>query len=271
MSVTVDWKFVVTFIATLAGVVIPVALWQADLSSKALSFEVISTAGLDPAPTSQMQGLLVSIDGTPVPNAFLSVLLLSNTGSKPIASTEFEAPLEIRTAASGTKIVRSQVASTAPTDLRPTVASTEDAVSVQPLLLNPKDSVKLTVLTSGPQPTFLVRSRIAGVKTVEVTDKSSTRAARRAWAQSIAGVLLMTVYLVQMSNALQAHRRGVTQPWNFATAIVSAFGATLLLIGWGTSEDFSTLTADFALKAAPAIPLALAVMYVMRRRGRSAA
>lgn len=48
MLFRIDWKFLLTLLVTVASAVVPVWLWQADLSSKALTLTIKSAANLQP-------------------------------------------------------------------------------------------------------------------------------------------------------------------------------------------------------------------------------
>ena len=269
MSNSLDWKFVVTFVVTLAGVVVPIAVWQADLSAKAITVDVVSSTSLEPSTSQQVQGFAVTIEGTAVPKPFVSVLQLRNSGSRPVTAAEFEAPIEI-SVTTPTRIVRAGVASTDPPDLNPTLALASGNMVVHPLLLNPRDSIKLNVLTADSQPTFSARSRIAGITSIPVTESSTAKMVRSALLQEVIGVVLLSVYLVQMTQALDAfRRRSAIQLWTFLTSIASAFGGTILLVTTGSAADGMVGFRTFLIHASPSVPLAF-VIVALRARLQSA-
>ena len=270
MSIALDWKFAVTFLATVAGVVVPIALWQADLSSKTLSLEVVSVTSLDPSTPQQVHGLAVALDGAPVSKPFLSVLQVRNTGSRPVVASEFESPVEI-VLAPPAKLLRVEVTNAEPPDLKPSVSVSDAKLLIQPLLLNPRDSLQLNVLTANAQPSFSARSRIAGVASIPTLTSTSSKSSRRTWLQEAMGVVLLSVYLVQMVQALEAYRRrSVVQLWTACTAIASAFGGILLLNTVGGSAEVTSTFKAFLIHAAPAVPLGL-LLAAIRARLQSAA
>lgn len=270
MRAAYDWKFFLTLVLTLAGVVVPVVLWQADLSSRALSIEVISSTNLDPNASMEVKGLAVTVDGNAVPLAFVSVLKLQNVGSRPVLASEFELPIEVE-AKAPTRLVKAQMASATPPDLKPVLAQNGNKISIQPLLLNPRDSILLSVLTAEGRPVFAARSRIAGVASIAVVNSATTRNVEVFWVRDTIGVLLFTVYLVQMVQALEAFRRrpAVVQLWTIFTAVVAALGGIYLLSRSG-SNDSSLGIGSFLIRASPSVPLAIALI-VLRERFRKSA
>ena len=124
---------------------------------------------MQPDNANSISGLQVAIDGAPLKSPYLSVLELSNDGDKPIPSTDFESPLEIRVV-EGAVVARAQVTETKPKDVEATLTWETQAIKLRPLLLNPKDVVTVSVLTSGNKPEFSTRARIAGISVVPINE-----------------------------------------------------------------------------------------------------
>jgi hypothetical protein len=168
-TLPIDWKFWLSLLAAVSGVVVPVWLWQADLGSRSLTLRLASTVGLQMAATSSIPELQLSIDGLRLDNPFLSTLILTNDGSKPIPASDFESPLII-SAGEKCDIVHAKISSTTPTDLLGQIKTTTRSIELSPLLINPKDSLSLSVVTSGANPAFTVRARISGVSKVSFSN-----------------------------------------------------------------------------------------------------
>lgn len=158
-----------TLLVTIISVVVPVWIWRADLGSRSLQVRIVSQVLLQPDNAGSIRGLQVAVDGVPLKSPYLSVLELSNDGDKPIPSADFEAPLEIRLA-DGSTIARAQVTETKPKDIEAFLSSDAQALKVQPLLLNPKDVVTISILTSGKKPEFSARARISGISAVQINE-----------------------------------------------------------------------------------------------------
>ncbi len=158
-----------TLLATIISVVVPVWIWRADLSSRSLQVRVASQVSLQPDNVGAISGLQVAVDGVPLKSPYLTVLELSNDGDKPIPSADFEAPLEIRLA-DGSTLARAQVTETKPKDIEASLSSDAKVLKMKPILLNPKDVITISVLTSGKKPEFLVRARISGISDVQINE-----------------------------------------------------------------------------------------------------
>ncbi|OAI00155.1 hypothetical protein A1353_19635 [Methylomonas methanica] len=158
-----------TLVLTIISVIIPVWIWRSDLESRSLQLRVASQVNLQPDNVGSISGLQVAVDGVPLKSPYLTVLELSNDGDKPIPSADFEAPLEIRLA-EGSVVARAQVTETKPKDIEASLSWETQAIKIKPLLLNPKDIVTVSVLTSGKKPEFGARARIAGISVVPIDE-----------------------------------------------------------------------------------------------------
>lgn len=170
----IDWKYAATMLAAIAGVAVPVWLWQWDLRAKSLTVTNLSSADLQTPATVTLPDLKLTIAGEVVEAPVLTTIELVNDGAKPIASSDFEAALELSVVEPIT-VVRARVASAEPSDLAPEITVLPRSIKLKPLLLNPDDKIRLTVLTSGPSPTFYTRARIAGVGSVGVKQVQGVR------------------------------------------------------------------------------------------------
>lgn len=153
------------------------AVWSGYIGLKphSLEFKLVSQVAIQPKETGTISGIQVTVDGIQVESPYLSVLELTNNGRKPIPTTDFEAPLELR-AGSGVKVVRAQVTATSPKDIEAHLEAAQDVVTLSPLLLNPDDTITISVLTAGKPPIFTPRARIADISTLSLSDgtKNST-------------------------------------------------------------------------------------------------
>lgn len=167
----IDWKFWVVLAATLAGVVVPVWLWRADLSSRSLHFKKISQTSLQPPDTAKELDLKVSIAGTELATPHLTVFELINDGDKPIPATDYESSIDVGVF-NGAKIARAMITQKQPSDLAPVLTTDANTISLKAMLFNPGDRLSLAVLTTGEKPEFTSRARIAGVQGVPIVDEA---------------------------------------------------------------------------------------------------
>lgn len=178
-----------TFIATVVGIAIPVWLWRADLTSKSLSLQLASQTPLTSESAGAIKGLEVSMDGVKIVSPTLSVVTLLNDGKKPLPTTDFEAPVEVRVA-SGSRIIRAEVTSSQPKDIEAKIQWDNAAVRFLPVLMNPEESVTVSILTEDPRPSFSSRARVVGVSTVEFVDSTKKVPAWQRSAVLLLGALL---------------------------------------------------------------------------------
>jgi ABC-type glycerol-3-phosphate transport system permease component len=152
------------------GLIIPLWIWRAELNSRALTANLVSSVALQIASTAPMPDIQITIGGKNVESPYLSMLTLTNTGAKPIMAGEYESPIEIGIGG-GAKLERASVLSSEPNGLVPELVSETNVVKIKPLLLNSDDTLQLAIITSGPAPTFLPRARIAGISKITLEDK----------------------------------------------------------------------------------------------------
>lgn len=237
--IRIDWKFIITLITTITGIMIPVWLSHADLASHSVRIRVISQTALQPDGANAVSGLSISVEGRELKTPYLTVLEISNNGARPIPTSDFESPIEIR-ATDNTKIVRAQVTATLPKDLQPVVTSSEELLKLQPLLLNPNDSIIAAFVTSGDRPRFTARVRIAGISPIEIEDSESTsKDVRRLWIQGAVAFALAIVYSVGFAGFMARPGFKIRRRTYFLITLSSAFGSGLLLFPLQSKFGFS--------------------------------
>ena len=262
-----DWKFFLTLAITIASVAVPVWLWQVDLSSKALSLTVKSTAELQPKGIDTLDGIQLSVDGKALDSPYVSVLELSNSGSKPIATSDFEGPIRISTG-SPSKLVKVRTTSSTPPSLEPAVSLAEGVVLLQPLLLNPGDTIRITTVAANAKPAFAARARVAGVTEINISDAQVGRETKRYWLGRAVSTLLLTLYLVNVTEfAFAGLRRRTFLPRSLATGVISGIGGAILL-AIPSPENAATASSFLPVMGIAAL---LSLPFVFRRMYRSAA
>lgn len=165
-----DWKYFLTFFITVVGIAVSIWIWQAE-SSKSLSIKLITRVSLQPKEQESLPEMEISVDGSRLENPHLVVFEVTNDGSKPILATDFESPLDIRLE-SKTSFVRSRVTGTNPKDIEATILSERQLISLKPTLLNSKDTIAITAITSGASPIFVYKARVVGISHVSLEDST---------------------------------------------------------------------------------------------------
>lgn len=202
-----DWKFILTFLAGIAGVAVPIWLWQADLAAKSVSATITSSISLSPSEKESPAELEISIEGRRLIAPHLTVVELRNDGSKPISATDFEGPIEIKVE-SPASFAKARISSRSPTDLEAQLNMESQRIMLQPLLLNPKDSLRIAAVTSGAPPKFSSKIRIAGVSSASLLDASGKRKASALhWLVLGISLLLLITSMMMVNGATE--RTGV--------------------------------------------------------------
>lgn len=117
------------------------------------------------------------IGETTVPNANQMLITIHNIGDSPLTPSLWHGPLCVQFE-EGCSVLYEAIVSTKPPDLPPVLyRANENAVCIEPLLMNPGDRFQLQILTDTERPAFRISSRIEGV--VAVRDIDFVRPRRR--------------------------------------------------------------------------------------------
>lgn len=194
-----DWKFaastLIAVAALLAGSLIPYFLWKMDLQSKSISLKVLSSVEIQPTST-VIDGLKMTFEGKEINHPTLTTLEITNDGAKPIPATDFESPVTLFSDPN-TEIIRVQIAEKKPAELPAQIKNDQNAVVLSPLLLNPADSIKIVLITTGASPVFKPSARIAGVTEIAVKNAQSRPLPKRAFLI----IVIIGCYIIYMLSA----------------------------------------------------------------------
>jgi len=194
-----DWKFVLPLLITVAGIVVPVWLSQADQNSKSLSIKLATSIPLQPKEQDTISGMQISVDGSRLERPHLVVFEIRNDGSKPIPALDFESPVRINLV-SQTLLVRSSVTGKAPKDIEATLLSGGQEMSLKPTLLNPGDNISITAITSGAPPIFESKARIVGISNIVLEDGTAKKPNKIKLALLLLGSILSLIIFSLMSD-----------------------------------------------------------------------
>lgn len=216
---TWDWKFIATTVIALAALVAS----QVDLSSRALTVRLLATSPLQPA--QNIQNLQISLNGQNVESPYISTIELSNTGSKPILNSDFDGALQIQMA-NEAKLLSAEITSTTPKNIPVRVATSENKTAISPFLSNPKDSITIATITSGPRPAFEVRARIVGINEVEFEDNTvQSTSYLKLLGRLATSFGLVFLYFVFTPIAFRDRQLTLPRGLAFCIAIACAFGS----------------------------------------------
>lgn len=194
---------------------------------------------------------------------YLSLLKVVNDGSKSILSNEFETPIELVTEGN-VSVVTAQITATEPKDIPVKISSEDKKVIIAPFLSNPKDSVFISVITSGGRPNFKAHARIAGVKEISYEDTSQPKQSvfSLAW-NLIAAFVMAILYFVYMGAG--GNPLIVTRPLGYVTGLIFAIGCGYTLSNMSSKVDM-ILTSGFAQIGALMLMMLLSLMVATRIR-----
>lgn len=265
MKISFDWKSWLVLAASIASVVGPLWLWRFDLQSRALSISSSSSTALTPASPHVAADLRVSLAGRTLEAPYSTIIEISNSGSKPILATDIEGNIDLKVVGES-KLVQAQVIDKRPRSLAPTLTTSGQTASVQPLLLNPGDQITVAILTENGKPTLLPRARIAGVPDIESIENSvKTKSPLKPLVNVFAAVL--ATVSVFMLNLMQQNPQ---RTFPSAAIVVSSFGTILVSASvaapiWDEYISSSKLSAiGFAL--ALVLPAAIFSWFLRRVR-----
>lgn len=227
-----DWKYVLAILVALAGVGVPVLLWQVD-QARSLRLDVISQTTISPVASSALSGLKLTLDGVEVSEARLTVMELINSGKRPILAGDFEAPLEI-TSKAPSEIVRIDLGEVSPTSLKPIFGLKDGQISMQPFLMNSSDRARISIITSGGAPKFSVRGRIAGISDVDFNAEVLSEQPSIFWIRTVTGFLLFAAYLSSLFAFLDSWKEKRLDLRLLALTLTCASANTFLTINLTT-------------------------------------
>lgn len=233
VRIPTNWSKTLSVFATVAALIIPVLIWWADQETKGLTIDVISKASLQTEIAGPAPVIAVTLNGQVVEKPYLTQLEISNTGSQPISASDFESAATIQ--AGNARILQASVTSKSPLSLRPKLTSSAAAIVLQPLLLNPGDKIRLTVITSGGKPVLTASARIVGVRDLRVTDNLEAQAQRRAWAV-FAGLIVLVMMYCTLIVAFTDYQDRELRRWPLlAGAFACLLSAAAVLAPYGSS------------------------------------
>jgi hypothetical protein len=143
---------------------------------KRLAYEIISNLPLFSVQREIKDRIKIYLDDTLVEKVNLVLIRIYNPGNDAITTRDFESPISVNLGDEA-KILSVEISEKSPIDLPANISYDDNSVTLEPLLLNEKDSVTIKALVSRPQRAITVSARIAGVNSIEDrADKDYERA-----------------------------------------------------------------------------------------------
>ncbi len=269
---TLDWKFALSIFVALVGVLVPIGLWQLDSGSRGISVRLISSVEIQPLKSPAMSELQISVDGLKLEAPFISTIELRNDGSKPISASDFESALEVGVN-DGIRIVRARIASSQPSDIRGDLAFEAHVLKLQPLLLNPNDSLTLAVISAGGNPVFTPRARIVGINKIAFEDATKTSSRTKAIALylplSLLTFVLNTIFALAVVRPLWVP---LYRPLSFLVMLSCSLSASLYMRlafeGLSIENNTSNRLVFTSISALVAVSVLFGLISLGRRKSR---
>ncbi|MCA3378973.1 MAG: hypothetical protein ING08_01880, partial [Roseomonas sp.] len=164
---------------------------------KSISFSVKSKTKLFTLHDENVGKLQILLNGHPVSDAHIFIIEIRNTGNVPIASSDYEKPIEI-VFSEGAEILSSAVIEKTPDDLNVNFEMVRNSVLLKPTLLNLGDAVTFKFLMRDDSSDPIVNGRIIGVNRITKTDFISNADSRASKIFIIVHVILLVVTAILM-------------------------------------------------------------------------
>jgi len=184
---------IISALAAVAALVIPIALFMAGRQSKALTLETISNANVADIRDPALAGLRLSYNDQPISHVSTTTIEVSNTGSQPIETRDFERPVVINYDKL-TPILASTLTERVPNNLMPQLISGPSSITISPLLLNPGDRFRINIVIGGEFKEPEIDARLAGVSAISRRLLKSEHRSSKAVLLFIVGAITMLAY-----------------------------------------------------------------------------
>jgi len=267
-TITFDWKFFATLLAAVAGVVVPILLWQFDISSRSLSVRLVSSVALQPETGPSVQDIQIVLAGVKIESPYLSTLELTNDGSKPISASDFEGSIEVRLN-KDSQVVRARISSSQPSNIPAALSTDKNVVKLQPLLLNPKDTLTFAIITSGGPPIFEPQARIAGVSKILYEDSTTKNSG---WKRAIfllpLSLLSFVLYMFFAVSLVRPNTVSVSRLVALGTMLVCGVSSSVLLRRGYQAIDLDDSALNMSAFLVVAVVVATPVFFRQMRRSR---
>lgn len=240
-----DWKTYFALVLSAAAIGVTWWIYQSELDSKSLSIQLVSQLSLQSGAGESLPGIEFSLDGKKLAQPYLTVIQVTNDGKKPITTSDFETPLEMRLE-SKSNLIRTQITDKIPIQFEAKLSEWPTGFRLLPTLFNPGDSLKIAVITSGDVPSFKPFARIVGVSSIELKKVDVKKPGKlRLTMLVIATIFLLTSFWMIADGLV--FKRGVFL--RRRAALISALAAVLpgiiwqnqVLDAWGVGDGFERI------------------------------
>jgi hypothetical protein len=165
-----DWQI----ISVVVAIILPLLLFliQFWMRRKSLSYDIFSQTPLLNIQKKDKWDIQILFDKKPVQNVHLIEIKIFNSGYQEIRPGDYERPISFNFGGS-THILSAEKSEVIPESLQPSIKIEGTEVLLDPILLNPKDSITIKILASQYENRPTPNVRIAGIKDIKDTHKIS--------------------------------------------------------------------------------------------------
>ena len=160
-----------TILGAIIGAAVAYLIFRRQTTKKIISYQVVSNAPITTLNKTLQNTVTIQINGKPVNNARQVVLTLRNQGNVAVKPNDYDKPLKF--AFTGSKVVGTDILDTVPPELKNSIDHSTyvqigaDSAELEKILLNPKDSITLTILLEGDYNQLDVAGRIIDGRILE--------------------------------------------------------------------------------------------------------
>jgi hypothetical protein len=258
---------IISAVAAVAALVIPIALYLLEHPSKVLTVKTISTASVADLRDPALSALKLTYNDQSVNHVTTATIEVTNAGTRPIEIRDFERPLVIRFDEPNSTLAVT-VSEREPRNLTPEVTLGTSAITLSPLLLNSGDRFRLNVVLRGNFKEPVVDARIVGIRTV-------SRTLLRERPTTLVGILLLVLaglataaYSYLLLFAIWMQRRPVILlPRRDTTAVVVILGiaAATLVVSGATLLSLSRRPFYWLMVAETLIMICVMIVGIVRK------
>lgn len=149
----------------LLGPATAVVLFALTITSKELSFGLVTRSSLVDISQPSLSGFVLAFQGEPLDRADSLTVRFANSGDTPIEPGDFEDRMTIDLTPSS-RVLSATLEQSNPDGVKPTLSVDGHQLFIEPLLLNPGDTFSVTLVVAGDSGDPTLNARISGVSRV---------------------------------------------------------------------------------------------------------
>ncbi len=173
MDFTLDLKAVLTIISILTAITLAL-IFQWWRNRKHLTYQILTNTQLLKHDNEIRDKVQILVDGVSAENVQLMILKIINTGRQSIDEKDFKQNLDFvfsSTDSESVAILSADLSKKQPDNMKVRISRSDNTLSVEPIMLNYKDSFEIKVLLNSNKAIVTPDARITGVGKIQFDDK----------------------------------------------------------------------------------------------------